>query len=96
MPDIWISGPDTGHADLNRPAFEDASDKLINLGKVTIPHDIVPGDTDHDLAMEICLKHILDNSEYVVMLPGWRDSEGATLEKQVAVGCGIPVLELIA
>ncbi len=97
MADIWISGPVTGHADLNRPAFEAARVRLSCLGNVTIPHDIVPRDAEHDVAMRICINHIGFRADAIVMLPGWRGSKGACMERDFAeTMCGIPVLEVVA
>ena len=38
------------------------------------------------------LRALLD-CDAIYMLPGWRESRGATVEHTVAVACGIPVLE---
>ena len=36
---------------------------------------------------------VLPDCDAIFMLPGWRESRGATVEHAVAVACGIPVLE---
>jgi hypothetical protein len=42
------------------------------------------------------LKWIIDNADYVVLLPGWEKSPGATAERATALAMGIPVHELPA
>lgn len=32
--------------------------------------------------------------DVIVMIPGWESSDGATLEREVAIACGIKVVEL--
>jgi hypothetical protein len=41
--------------------------------------------------MRADLRALLD-CDAIFMLPGWRESRGATVEHAVAVACGIPVL----
>ena len=40
------------------------------------------------------LKWIIDNADYVVMLPNWEISPGATAERATAIALNIPVHEL--
>ena len=46
--------------------------------------------TVYNKIMGICLCEMCDADE-IHMLPGWQDSKGATLEREVAIRLGIPV-----
>jgi len=50
------------------------------------------GHTSSACFMRADLRALLD-CDAIFMLPGWRESRGATVEHAVAVACGIPVLE---
>ena len=94
----------TIHAEYQTPkgermnAIDELRQYIDNRGEQLIANGngMYRPDSDHEEAMDICLKHILDCSVLVVMLPCWEDSDGAKLERAVAIGCGIPVLEVSA
>ena len=102
MPRLYISGPVTGKPDGNREAFEEARRELRHWHMVSIPHEYVDAETTHEEAMAILLHQLTDRTysyrkgkcanlyDGVAILPGWEQSEGARLEKAVAVACGIP------
>jgi len=93
---IYISGPISGLPDGNRPAFAEMAATLRSKGWAVVnPHDLFAADVEEswegymrkDLAALLTCTHI-------VMLPGWEQSRGAQLEKQVADAVGMPTLVL--
>lgn len=49
----------------------------------------------HQHYVNVCLLRLLNERwDYVVMLDGWEKSEGATLEHDVAVACGMNVIDV--
>ena len=89
MRSVWVSGPVTGHFDLNRPAFEDARRRLMDLGlRVILPHDLVPPTGTWEEAMRISIGRML-RCDAVAYLPGWRESRGAALEVRLARAVGM-------
>lgn len=94
-PVVYVAGPVTGIADDNRPAFEHAREQLLAMDElevVTIPHDFVPSNYDHERAMRVCLDYLVREADAVVLLPGWENSRGASLERDVAEQLGIPTM----
>ena len=93
---VYISGPMTGIAKLNYPAFEAAAEKLRAKGATVIsPHEIVPpglGPWSWQDHMRADLAALL-TCEAVYMLKGWETSRGAQLEKTVAEAIGLPVVD---
>ena len=86
---LYVIGPVTGRENLNRRAFEDVKERLLDAGyDVLIPHDVVPPDATYEDAMRISIKTML-GCDGVAMLIDWDESTGATLEKRVAEVCGI-------
>ena len=93
---IYVIGPVTGREDRNRSAFEEARRTLEAEGhEVSTPLDFVPEDAAHAMAMRMSLCWMLHtgNIEAVYTLYGWEDSPGATVERVVAMACGIPCAE---
>ena len=84
--------------------WEDSGYEVVNPFDVA-PHEhegdcppgYTPGEGEHEHTSSACymradLRALLD-CDAIYMLPGWRESRGATAEHTVAVACGIPVLE---
>lgn len=93
---IYIAGPVTGHEDDNRPAFEEARERLIAAGageEVLIPHEVVPEGTPWEEAMRLCVR-VLTQACELICLPGSQDSRGAKLEMKIARALSIPVYSL--
>lgn len=92
MTRLYVCGPVTGHADLNRPAFEQDARELEAAGyDPLVPHSFVPPDATWRDAMELCLERIPE-CDGLALLPGWDGSDGATAEVAIASSRGIPAL----
>ena len=98
----YISGPMTGYANYNRAAFEEAEKLLlkklrevINPLKLKDPKGLT-GDPEYDWTLYLArdLAIISKKAAFLVMLPGWKNSRGARMEKLFADNLGIPVFEL--
>lgn len=84
MKRVYISGPCTGIAQLNRPAFELAATTLKSMGYWPVnPLDLNTDDTPYADAMRTDIRVLLD-CDAIHLLSGWTNSRGATLEKDVA------------
>lgn len=100
---IYISGPMTGHSDMNLPIFKQAQTVLESKGyEVLNPHEIAETVNirffemgkvaDYEDYLKEDIIQMLTNADMVLVLPGWRSSKGAKLEIANAIGCGIPVV----
>ena len=105
---VYLSGPMTGIKDWNKPAFKEAERKLLSLGIVTAynPTDFIAilSEAPHEVSMFYSIHFMMQLGnlhhpylpyyEVLVSLPGWEQSAGARLERDVAVACGIEVCNL--
>lgn len=91
---VFLSGPITGVNDY-KDKFTDAAEVIKALGANTVfnPAAEIPDDTKREEAMRICTGKII-TIDCVVMLPNWRDSEGACFEYVASEICGIPNYKL--
>lgn len=92
-PRVYISGPMTGIADLNAPAFAAEAARLLALGyQVENPADVVlpDGATWADF-MRADIPRLLACT-HIRMLDGWTMSKGARLEHHIAISLGLEVL----
>jgi len=92
MKSIYISGPMTGHPELNFPAFHDAAAELRAAGCTVInpaEHDEAPDKEWHEYLRKD-IKLLMDCT-HVVLLPGWENSKGARLEVHIALELGMTV-----
>ena len=77
-PRCYIAGPIAGVPDF-RERFAAAVPAVEALGYEAVnPCDIAPADL-----------RVLPDCDAIFMLPGWRESRGATVEHAVAVACGL-------
>lgn len=94
-PVTYISGPISGHADGNRPAFDRAAEMLRDKGhEVRNPHEIFteppPADQSPEAllaywrrAMRTDVKALMD-CDFIALLPHWQASKGARWEYRIA------------
>ena len=82
---IYVAGPMTGYPDLNFPAFHAETARLRALGHEVInPAEINP---DHTMPWAECMRRdiaALVTCDTIVLLRGWQQSRGATLEQHIA------------
>lgn len=95
FPVLYLSGPMSGHRDLNFPTFNSAAEKLRRLGFPVLN----PADFGQCASLEWgeCLQrdlYILGCADVLVQLPGWEYSKGASLEYSTAVALGKGVASL--
>ena len=92
---LYLAGPMSNLPAMNFPAFHSAAADLRALGhEVVNPAEI---NTDPGAAWLTCMradiKQLVD-CEAICLLPGWENSRGATLERQIAIGLGLQVYAL--
>jgi hypothetical protein len=83
---IYISGPMTGYPNFNRNAFDEVEKYLISKGKEVVSpvlSDQISGKLTWKSCMRKSLQKLL-HCNSIVMLPGWRESRGAKMERYLA------------
>lgn len=92
----YIIGPMAGYDDFNHPAFDSLAETLRGWGycvknpaenfnrTTTLPYTCYIRQSIADVT----------RCDFVVALPGWRNSRGARLEGHIAAMLDIPVFEL--
>jgi hypothetical protein len=97
---IYISGPMTGHVNLNESRFAETAEYIHTLGHTPVnPHDISmtveasPGYDDPcwEDYMKADLAE-LEKCDAIFMMDGWTTSRGAKVEFEFAVAHGIRIL----
>ncbi|MEY5100262.1 MAG: hypothetical protein RJA36_2981 [Pseudomonadota bacterium] len=90
---VYLSGPMSGIADNNFPAFHRAAAQLRASGlDVVSPAEIQEAGT-----WELCLRadiRELCTCDAIALMPGWENSKGAQLELHVAHRLGMEVMHL--
>lgn len=76
---VYISGKMTGLPDLGRSAFAEAEKLLEEQGYIVLNPAVLPDGLAKEAYMPICLA-MLQAADWIYMLPGWEDSEGAKIE----------------
>ena len=88
---VYISGPISGVAEYWK-AFEQAEDDINSLGYIPLSPSRLPGGMTNEQYMKICTA-MIDSADMVLLLPNWRDSQGAKLEAQYCEYTGKPFAE---
>ena len=100
----YVAGPMTGIEKFNYPAFHQAVRALRHVGVPAFsaaddefgepmdPPTVIDA-KPHGHYLRHALRLLLDCDE-VVLLPGWEDSRGASIEVKVAQALDMPVTEL--
>jgi hypothetical protein len=101
----YLAGPMTGYPGNNYPAFDNAAEKLRQLGWTIISPAEMSRQMGIDGTREVapveyqtCLHDdilAVLRAEAVIVLPGWENSKGARLEVLIAQTCGKDVYEYV-
>lgn len=93
MKRVYLSGPMSGIADNNFPAFAEWAARLRSQGL-----DVVsPAEIQESGTWELCLRadlRELVTCDAIALMPGWESSRGANLELHVAHRVGMEVIHL--
>lgn len=88
---IYLSGPCSGLPDNNYPAFKAEAARLRALGlEVENPAEN-PEQDSWEAYMRVALRQML-TCDTVALLPGWINSRGANLERNVAQKVGMTIV----
>jgi hypothetical protein len=86
---VYISGPITNMPGLNRAAFRSAAAYLRGMGYEAVnPFDVCKNPATWKDAMRADIAELV-RCDVIALLPGWKDSRGARLEKHIADEVGI-------
>jgi hypothetical protein len=95
MKRVYLSGPMSGIADHNFPAFNEQAAKLRAAGyEVINPAELNP---DPAMTWEECLRvdiRELCTCDAIALMPGWERSKGANLELHIAHRLGLEVMHM--
>ena len=89
---IFVSGPMTGKPDYNRPAFFDAEKRLTKDGHIVWNPAHFPDGLSHEAYMQVC-EAMIDRSDAIYQLPGWKESRGARHEYGYAYATGKKIVK---
>lgn len=90
---VYLSGPITNTK--NYKGLFMFAEELVGYDEaeeIFNPAAQIPSSSSWEQAMHRCLSEIT-NYDTVVMLPGWNVSRGARLERDVALACGMRVID---
>ena len=92
---LYLAGPMSGYPQYNYPLFDQVAEQLRARGhRIFNPAQNPDGGRKRSRAFYMRLDiPALIEAEGVVVLPGWRQSRGASLEVWIAVDLGMPVYE---
>lgn len=92
----YLSGPMSGHPDWNFPAFQNAAEGLRTLGwEILNPAEWEDCKVQtHAECLRFDILKLVQEPElgYIILLPGWLLSKGATVELAVALALGLTPL----
>jgi len=86
---VYLAGPIRGVPDC-KERFAEMRRFYEQCGCAVLDPSLLPKGMEQADYMRICIA-MLQSADFVQMLPGWEESEGATLEKAYAAMIGIAV-----
>lgn len=91
---VYLSGPITGKKNYKGLfLYVEELIKLCDAFRIFNPASQIPDSLGYEEAMKRCVAALAEY-EAIVMLPGWHTSKGARLEHDIALACGINIIDL--
>lgn len=91
---VYLSGPITGKKNYKGLfSFTEELVKLCDALRIYNPASDIPDSLDYEDAMKRCVAALVEY-DTIVMLPGWHTSRGARLERDIALACGMHIVDL--
>ena len=86
---VYVSGPMTGYAESNYPAFREVTNRLRMAGfTVVCPTEVlIDGGVSYEEYLRADIKALCDCNA-IYLLPNWFNSKGAKLEYKIASALG--------
>lgn len=90
---VYLSGPITEIKNYKGLfLFAEELIKMCDAARIFNPASQIPDSLGYEDAMKRCVT-ALAQYEVIMMLPGWRTSKGARLEYDIALTCGMNIID---
>ena len=90
---VYLSGPITEKKNYKGLfSFAEEFAKLCDTLRIFNPASQIPDNLGYEEAMKRCVA-VLAEYDTIMLLPGWRSSKGAKIEHDIALACGMNIID---